>query len=456
MNKTKRCLVSLAAAGNLLLVPGAIAEQPGLSKELFGSPPYKCTAHRFVSTSGSDANDGLTAGSPWLTLRRADAAMLAPGTCVNIAPGLYQTGTVVLRHGVVSASPAGYVVYRSTTLGGARIQARQGTPFDSLVAIHTSYLMFDGVEVDGNANTAFGACFESSTPSGSPGHHLWFLNLTVHGCGLSGIQLNNREYYYVLHNVVYGNSSSNGSGLFGSGISVYNPEQIASYVPTAMDNSWSPYRVVIAYNISRDNFNHQSGSSNTDGNGIILDDWRHTQNSPRVSYQGEGLVMGNLTYRNGSKGIHSFFSENVTIANNTSYNNNWDTHQTATWRAEISVQGGANVKVLNNIAWAIPGPGILRTNVPFLGQQAIGRNLWANNIAFGATNSMGRPDLFPTSVNRIDNPQFTNASKGDFALQPGSPAIGFGRPGMYFPPSPIDAGAYQYSKRGALPASSHD
>jgi parallel beta-helix repeat protein len=225
-----------------------------------------------------------------------------------------------------------------------------------------------------------------------------------------------------------------------------------------MDAAWSPYKIVVAYNIAHDNFNAQSGSSNTDGNGIILDDWRHTQHPPHVSYLGGGLVLGNLTYRNGSKGIHAFLSENITIANNTAYGNNWDTHQTATWRAEISVQGGGGVEVYNNIAWAFPGPGILAFNVPFMGHHAIApTNVWANNIAYGANNNFSGPDVFPTRANRAGtDPLFTDAAGGDFTLQPGSPAIGFGRSGLHFPPSPIDSGAYQSRLTdiaGASPAS---
>ena len=81
-------------------------------------------------------------------------------------------------------------------------------------------------------------------------------NNTIHDCGLSGIQTGkNGEWYWILHNHLYNNSST--SGYMGSGISVYEPTNVSPYTPTAMDNAWSPYHIAVNYNISHDNFNAQ-------------------------------------------------------------------------------------------------------------------------------------------------------------------------------------------------------
>ena len=99
-----------------------------------------------------------------------------------------------------------------------------------------------------------------------------------------------------------------------------------------MDNYWAPFHIVSAYNVVHDNYGQQGlyAGKNTDGNGIIYDTFR--------SYAGQSLCLGNIVYHNGGKGIHVFKSGHVTVANNTAYNNNWDTYNPGTWRAEISAR----------------------------------------------------------------------------------------------------------------------
>src|ERR1700730_14798354 len=142
--------------------------------------------------------------------------------------------------------------------------------------------------------------------AGAGGHHLWVLNSTIHNCQLSGMQFNHSEYYWLLHNRLYNNSSGT-SGIYGSGISVYEPKVISGYEPTPQDDAWTPYHIIIDFNVTHDNFNQQTGSGNSDANGIILDDWQWSQNSG-TPYAALGLVLGNVAYHNGGKGIHVFFN----------------------------------------------------------------------------------------------------------------------------------------------------
>jgi parallel beta-helix repeat protein len=414
-------------------------EQPGLSTALFAAPPYQCLANYYVDPSGNDSGDG-SAAHPWKTIQHADSSARQGGDCINVRPGTYATSNLQIAHGGSAASKTGYVVYRSTTLGGAHIVPASSEY--TLLAVHDNYVMLDGFELDGNNGAAGGACVEVSTPSGGAGHHIWVMNSTVHDCGLAGLALNNSEYFYVIHNVVYGNSNT--SGYQGSGISIYEPENLSGYTPTGTDLTYSPCAIVIAFNVSHDNacLTCAADGAHTDGNGIILDDWEHTQNTD-APYTGQGLVIGNLAYHNGGKGIHSFHSGRILIADNTAYANNWDTQNSGTWRGEINVQSSHDVTVTNNVAWATPGSGVLANNSPFLGQASTSNtNSWSNNISYGANNNFGSPDSFPSPANKAGvDPKLVDATGGNFALAPGSPAIGFGQAETYAPVLSADVGA---------------
>jgi parallel beta-helix repeat protein len=412
-------------------------EQPGPSAALYASPPYACTTNRYVATNGSDSNNGTSPSTPWLTIQHANDSVPIAGTCINVAPGTYTSGAITINHGGNLASADGYVVYRCQTLDGCHtITNATGR---SLWRLPASYVMIDGFEVDCNNNTGY-IGITTGPDAGAAAHHLWVLNSTIHNCQLSGMQFNNSEYYWLLHNRLYNNSSGT-SGIYGSGISVYEPKVISGYAPTPQDDAWTPYHIIIDFNVTHDNFNQQTGSGNSDGNGIILDDWQWSQNSG-TPYAALGLVLGNVAYHNGGKGIHVFFNTGALIANNTAYNNNWDTLNTGTWRSEISVQASARVTVINNIAWAVTGSGILANNAPFMGRDSSATNSWSNNIAYGSGNNFGGSDSYPTPANKSNtNPLLVNAPGNNFALQAASPAIGSGTTDFYLPPSSIDVGA---------------
>lgn len=414
-------------------------KKPGLNPNYFAAPFYQCARNFYISTSGNDANDGSQA-RPWRNIQRADDSTRRGGDCINVGPGVYPSSNLTLRHGGNAATSNGYVVYRSTSLSGAKISSASNQ--NGLVTIYADYVVMDGFELDGNNNQAAGACIDSTNASGGSGHHLWITNNLIHHCGLSGIQLNNSEYIYAIHNEVYNNSNT--SGWQGSGISIYNPEALANYTRTGTDTIYGNFNIVIANNVVRNNacLTCVPMGSHSDGNGIILDDWRHLQNAPNIAYSGSGLVLGNLVYGNGGKGIHSFFSGNVTIANNTAYGNNWDTGNNATWRAEISVQSGYNNTVVNNIAWTLPGSGVLSYNAPFLGRNSTSANIWENNISYGAANNIGAPDVFSATLNKVNvNPLLVAPASNNFLLQTGSPAIGYGKSMPFLTGTKIDAGS---------------
>lgn len=428
-------------------------ELAGPSAALFASHPYyTCVTNRFVATAangGSDDNDGTAATTggghgPWLTLQHAAQAIPkpAPGYCVNIGDGTYTiTSSINADHGGTEASMTGLTVFRATNLLGVKLVAA-GSTFN-IVNASVPYLVFDGLELDGVHRTEDSAgintCLGGTSYNGI--HHVFVMNSFIHDMGGNGIAACWGEYYWFLHNRLDGNAYES----WNSGASIYEPIVIPGYTPTAYDNRWTPYHNVVAFNRCFGNFTRPEGGPHTDGNGLIYDDTQHEQSSPNVVYEPKALIMGNVTWDNGGFGIQvGPTSANADVFNNTAYNNGLDTLNTGTWRGELSSATAKNVTFRNNIGFAIVGAGIRENNAPFRGNHtstpATVTNLWENNIAFGAEPAMDAPNTFPTPSNKVGtDPKLVSVSTGNFALQPGSPAIGSGAVVPYWPQQNVGA-----------------
>ena len=376
---------------------------PGPSNTVYESPTaYSCARDYYVSPGGNDSNNGTGSGSPWLTLTHAAAQNLTSGSCINVAPGIYQqSASLRIVHGGTQASPAGYVAWRCEAMPfsffdagkllgeGSGCVVRASAVMFALVSITTPYVIFDGFELDGNIFEAQRGFQVTSA------HHIWLLNSDVHHSGQNGISLVWTEWLFVIHDVWHDNSACSVNftapctetiGSYGSGLSIWEPNKINGYVLTTADKAFCStvpvrgcFHIVVAYNVAYHNYNGQTGSANTDGEGIIFDTWDY------ASYAEGGLIMGNIVYDNGGNGIEVYRSASagsIVIANNTVYANNWDGHDPYTWRGAIYQDNGYNVTNINNIAYAVIGSGILANNAPFLAEEEGGSSSWSNNLSY--------------------------------------------------------------------------
>jgi hypothetical protein len=463
------------------------AELPGPSPSLFANPFYTCVNSYYVATTGNDSNSG-TQASPWLTIQHADSAGAGriAGDCVNVAPGTYAAG-VQPTHGGNLASATGYVVYRCQTLDGCKITASGGNADPAFNISSTgsgpNYLVVDGFELAASSMTLFGVGVELYFPNGADtggttSHHIWIINNIIHGYGQAGVGTGGGDYNYFLHNLAYNNTNVACSAQ-GSGFGIVIARAFVGYTPTAADLTWAPFHNVIAFNVAHDNIINQCGTAanpyDTDGNGIIIDTFNNA-GSTNVDYPYQTLVANNVTWSNGGKGVHIFRSDHVTVANNTAYNNNLDPFNNGIGRGEIDSIESQNNVFLNNIAYPVPATSLsdprcqgvnytntppypcpLMTNVAFEGASTPGTasNIWTNNVSFGGAppygwgpngNIMLAPDAMNCSTGTAPNqcnvnPDFFNVTSSNFALQPGSPAIGYGQSQPYLPASDVDAGA---------------
>ncbi|MGO9829710.1 MAG: hypothetical protein ACLPJH_06180 [Myxococcaceae bacterium] len=413
-----------------------------------------------------------------MTIQHADSASRQPGDCINVEPGTYANGSMV-THGGNLASATGYVVYRCTDLDACTIT----NPSYGFAIVSTgtgpNYVVFDGFELAASSAVSYGQGIyvwdgdESGSTANASSHHVWVLNNIIHGYGQSGVQLNDGEYFYTIHNLTYDNSNVTCDAQ-GSGISYVVEKAFAGYTPTPADLEEAPFHNVVSWNVSYNNILTQCGNAtneyDTDGNGIIMDTFDN-QGSTNILYPYQTLVAFNITYGNGGKGIEVFRTSYVTVANNTAYDNNLDPFNSGTARGEINQAGGHGNTYINNIAYPVPAssnsdarcqgtnPCSLMDNSAFLGGDSAGEtdanNLWSNNISYGGTppyvdqsgNSMWNADTINCSLTGVDpnkcdlNPMLVGAPGGNFALGASSPASDAGLTEAYLSPQSVDVGA---------------
>jgi len=306
----------------------------------------------YVDPNGSDSNRGSIA-SPWKTIGHAARTATLAGDVVNVNNGIYPE-TVAFNK---SGSRGAPITFQATHRQGAKIEGSGA----NTITLNGNWLVINGFEV-----TSDNYCIVSSMTN-----HTIVENNRVHNCGASGIQLNGGDYVTIQGNTVYQCAFTSADD--GSGISIYEP---------AAADANPGFHSVVQQNSSYLNDNHAGAIS--DGNGIVMDDFQHTQ-SDNVPYTPATLVQNNLVYGNGGWGIKAFESNNITFRNNTAY---WDhlRNDTFTHYAELGDQRSSNNTWYNNIGWANPRGSFSSRN------EAIGDagsansgNAWFNNLSYNGT-----------------------------------------------------------------------
>jgi hypothetical protein len=474
---------------------GAV-QKPGPSPELFAAPFYTCVRNFYVATNGSDAADGSQA-TPWQTLQHANDAGPKPGDCINVEPGTYPVG-VRVSHGGNLASSSGYVVYRCTMLDACVITASDvAFDFETTTFPMPNYVVFDGFELAAQMPVTYGQgvkvwdANEQSKSAPSSSHHVWVLNNVIHGYGQTGVQMNDGEYFYTIHNTIYDNARVTCDAQ-GSGISYVVLKAFAGLAPTSDDQeSPSPlvgsfvgggsfFHNVVAWNVVYANALTSCGSagspSDTDGNDIIMDTFNNA-GSTDVAYPNPTLVAFNVVYNAGGGGVHVFRSEHVTVANNSCFNAYLDPYNSGSTRACIDSTESYDGTYINNIAVGVPAshgtcaysvaPYAMWNNA-FIGsppQGTVMPDTFSNNISFirGAASCQGETlandgDSYSCTENLCaTDPLWVDVGKtslgsetmppigADFALAPGSPAIGRGKMQPYLGPEAADIGACSHT-----------
>jgi hypothetical protein len=441
---------------------------PGPSQELFDHHYYVCTTNYYVSTTGSDTNDGTTLATAWTSLQHANDSLptggAAAGSCINVQPGTYtSTSGVSLSTGGAKAERDGYVVYRCAKLDRCTLNAAGWTTgvFNATGtnagSPHPAYIIIDGFKMIANASYQYSVavtCWAGNVATAATCHHWIVLNNIIKGYGEGGIDMADGEYYVSAHNITTDNGIFCDGQIFGSGISYVVPKTVADYRPTRDDANASnreslnlmglqgpnfPFHNVVAWNVTYTNRN-TCQEVDTDGNGIIMDTFGKV-NGNTVEYTKPTLVAFNVSYNNGGGGVHIFSSEYVTAANNTVYNAYLDPNNQGAARAGIDTNQSYGNMIINNLVVGIPlSPNkhgcafgvkpYQQFNSAMIGGGIAGKaaDMFANNITelAGGNNSCWAAfgQDAPTGENDMFNADTYSCSTNECATDPGWADVG--------------------------------
>ena len=148
-------------------------------------------------------------------------------------------------------------------------------------------------------NHHFGILAFSDNVGTKVSNHITIRNCIITNAPSSGIQANGSDNILIENNTVFKNALKE-DGNNGSGISVYEPKASPSEAE-ADDNEWG---IVVRNNYLWQNnclYPCPGFSFQTDGNGIIIDDYRWSQNGSKYPYTKETLVENNLIFDNGGR-----------------------------------------------------------------------------------------------------------------------------------------------------------
>ncbi|MEX0322766.1 MAG: right-handed parallel beta-helix repeat-containing protein [Puniceicoccaceae bacterium] len=325
----------------------------------------------YVSGNGDDDSNGLSPAKAFRNLQTA-ADLTKPGDTVFIMDGTFKEPDGAERVLVISRSgekdkPVKYQAYPGHTpviefslWAGIEVQDASHIEIQGLKvrgradAITLEYAQQEMSNLGNPRTSGNGIFVRGDSASKSVAHNVSIIDNHVSKAPGGGIGAMHVDYLTIKGNVV--EECGFYAPYANSGISVYQAVDIDDY---------TGYKIVIAGNVSRKNYNHipfyfsnedPEKRQFTDGNGIIVDDLKGSQDfvNPAMSkpFGGRTLIANNICYDNGGSGIHAFKCLNVDIVHNTAYLNGRHPEMDV---GQIFANTSEQITIANNILYALPG-----------------------------------------------------------------------------------------------------
>jgi parallel beta-helix repeat protein len=352
---------------------------------------------------GHDANNGRSEKLAFKTITKANEQIKA-GDMVYVKNGVYAENITIKQSGTAN-SPISFQAFPGHK------PFIKGTQ-DGTFKVEGNYIKIMEFEITSIIDG-------SGIHVGSGNHHTQIFKNEIHDSGCGGISGQETDYLHIESNIIYRNSFR--SPFLCSGISIYQAVQF---------DSKPGFHNIIRGNISFANENKKAKEDGTvtDGNGIIVDDFRHTQGHKKLpQYTAATLVENNIVFDNGGRGIHIFQSDNVVVRNNTAFKNLKSSNLHGTTNGELSAFFSSNVRFYNNIAYAA------NNSQKTLVNDYSSDNIWDYNLFYNGSIFFGSGKSSGTwGKHNVVNvsPLFVNPSiainQANFRLRAKSPAINAG------------------------------
>ncbi len=425
----------------------------------------------YVSTTGNDVNNGTSLSTPWRTIQKAMNSA-TPGSTVNILGGTYNerltlgvSGTasnyITFQPNGFSVPPGGCGGYTGTPCGGDQVILDyaslgtvtdgvpflhitgqsyvriQGLTFQNFTTLEQNFVLSQGVRIDGASNYV-------------EIKYNRFLNNKETGAQNGCCALEHFRVWGPASNIwVYGNEFGNIVTVYGEVLTADLPTQI-NFVA---ENNWIHDIDGIAIDV-------HGGANNYTIRGNKLEyisikrDGTVWYNNPAVAIYNDGAntgVMERNSVDHAGVGFEALSEPGQPATHDVTIRNNIGKYcQTGfvlgTWYSNTDGSSVYNINVFNNTFYGDTMGVVIRPMVS--ATVAWENNIFANNgttyfntlnwnpgivdynVYFGGGTGPGAHAL------TLD-PLFTNASIGDFTLQPTSPAINGGDPST--PPNIVGA-----------------
>ncbi len=371
-----------------------------------------------------------------------------PGDTVHVLSTITY-GPVYIAHSGTAGAP---ITLAGEWNGTGLTQVVGGGNYAIQLAPGTSYVTVSGFDVQASGSRTAIYVAPGST-------HVAIIGNYAHDSGNAGIATVGADYITISGNTVARNGTD-GSTACLSGISLYQLRET---------DGGTDLRNVVQGNIIYGNTNLPgAGCSDSDGNGIIIDDSRNTQNnSPYPAYSAGTLITDNVVFENGGRGIHVFESDHVIVTNNTLWHNNQDPREASWQPGEIMLADSGDAKVMNNVAWSdgrIDGANhhvTISVESCSGGAVLLNNNLLWNNagsvsLAYYAPTAGSHLSTAPLTIgswNVWANPQIevlsSNPEVADYRLRTGSPGFGLANAAATPPYDLLGTAAPKYPTAGA-------